>query len=123
MGQRRYTAEQIIGKLRQAEVRAAEGKRIAEIVRELGVTEQTYYRWRREYEGLKVSQAKRLKRAGVPRSVAMKVTGHKTESTYTRYAIVDSIAMSEGLAKLAAMRADSDPIATFSATVEKTGTA
>ena len=41
MGQKRYTPEQIIGKLRQAEVRSAEGKRVAEIVRELGVTEQT----------------------------------------------------------------------------------
>ncbi len=61
MGQKRYTAEQIIGKLRQAEVRLAEGKRVVEIVRELGVSEQTYYRWRREYGGLKVSQAKRLK--------------------------------------------------------------
>jgi len=63
MGQKRYTPEQIIGKLRQAEVRSAEGARVAEIVRELGVTEQAYYRWRREYGGLKVSQAKRLKRA------------------------------------------------------------
>jgi transposase-like protein len=61
MGQKRYTAEQIIGKLRQAEVRSAEGKPVVEIVRELGVSEQTYYRWRREYGGLKVSQAKRLK--------------------------------------------------------------
>ena len=61
MGQKRYTPEQIIGKLRQAEVRSAEGKRVAEIVRELGITEQTYYRWRREYGGLKVTQAKRLK--------------------------------------------------------------
>jgi putative transposase len=61
MGQKRYTPEQIIGKLRQAEVRSAEGARVAEIVRELGITEQTYYRWRREYGGLKVAQAKRLK--------------------------------------------------------------
>jgi transposase-like protein len=61
MGQKRYTPEQIIGKLRQAEVRSAEGARVAEIVRELGVTEQTYCRWRREYGGLKVAQAKRLK--------------------------------------------------------------
>ncbi len=61
MGQKRYTPEQIIGKLRQAEVRSAEGARVAEIVRELGITEQTYYRWRREYGGLKVRQAKRLK--------------------------------------------------------------
>ena len=44
MGQKRYTAEQIIGKLRQAEVRLAEGKRVVDIVRELGISEQTYYR-------------------------------------------------------------------------------
>jgi hypothetical protein len=44
MGQKRYTLEQIIGKLRQAEVRLAEGKLVAEIVRELGIKEQTYYR-------------------------------------------------------------------------------
>jgi hypothetical protein len=61
MGQKRYTPEQIIGKLRQAEVRSAEGARVAENVRELGVTQQTYYRWRKEYGGLKVSQAKHLK--------------------------------------------------------------
>jgi len=51
MGQKRYTPEQIIGKLRQAEVRSAEGARVAEIVRELGITEQTYYRWRRGSTG------------------------------------------------------------------------
>jgi putative transposase len=61
MGHKRYTPEQIIGKLRQAEVRSAEGATVAEFVRELGVTEQTYDRWRREYGGLKVTQAKRLK--------------------------------------------------------------
>jgi transposase-like protein len=61
MGQKRYTPEQIIGMLRQAEVRSAEGATVAEIVRELGITDQTYYRWRKEYGGLKVSQAKRLK--------------------------------------------------------------
>lgn len=61
MSRKRYTAEQIIGKLREAEVLIAAGKTVAETVRELGVTDQTYYRWRREYGGLKVSQAKRLK--------------------------------------------------------------
>jgi transposase-like protein len=61
MARKRYTAEQIIGMLREAEVGLAGGKRVAEIVRELGITEQTYYRWRREYGGLKVSQARRLK--------------------------------------------------------------
>jgi transposase-like protein len=63
MWQKRYTPEQIIGKSRQAEVRSAEGATVAEIVRELGITDQTYYRWRKEYGGLKVAQAKRLKRA------------------------------------------------------------
>ena len=64
MGQKRYTPEQIIGKLRQAEVRSAEGARVAEIVRELGITEQTYYRWRKEYGGLKVDAGEAAEGAG-----------------------------------------------------------
>ncbi len=52
---------QIINALRQAEVGIANGKKVKEICRELGVSEQTYYRWRREYGGMKTSQAKRLK--------------------------------------------------------------
>ncbi len=51
MARKRHTAEQIIGMLREAEVGLAEGKRVTEMVRELGVTEQTYYRWRREHGG------------------------------------------------------------------------
>ncbi len=61
MARKRFTAEQIINKLRQAEVETAKGKSIKVICRELGVSEHTYYRWRREYGGMKVSQAKRLK--------------------------------------------------------------
>jgi len=61
MGQKRYTAEQIISKLREAEVELAKGQTTGEVCRKLGVTEQTYYRWRREYGGLRVEQAKRLK--------------------------------------------------------------
>ena len=57
MARKRYTAEQIIGMLREAEVGLAEGKRVAEMVRELGITEQTYYRWRQEYGGMKVLTA------------------------------------------------------------------
>ena len=59
---KKFTAEQIIGKLREAEVGLAQGKTIPEVVRKLGVTEQTYYRWKREYGGLQTDQAKRLKR-------------------------------------------------------------
>ena len=56
-----YTAGQIINALRKAEVGIANGKGTREVCRELGVSEQTYYRWRREYGGMKASQAKRLK--------------------------------------------------------------
>ena len=55
------SAGQIINQLRRAEVALANGKRVKQVCRELGVSEQTYYRWRREYGGMKVSQAKRLK--------------------------------------------------------------
>ena len=61
MKRKRYSVEQIIGKLREAEVRLSQGVTVTEVSRELGVTEQTYYRWRKEYGGLKVSQARRLK--------------------------------------------------------------
>ena len=56
-----YTAAQIINGLRRAEVGFANGKSMKEVIRDLGVSEQTYYRWRREYGGMKTSQAKRLK--------------------------------------------------------------
>ena len=61
MGRKRHTPEQIITALREAEVGLARGKSVKLISRELGVTEQTYYRWRREFGGMKVSQARRLK--------------------------------------------------------------
>jgi putative transposase len=61
MGRKRHGAEQIIAKLREAEVELARGKTAGEVCRKLGVTEQTYYRWRREYGGLRVDQARRLK--------------------------------------------------------------
>ncbi len=61
MGRNRHTAEQIIGKLRTAEIELAKGLGTAEVVRKLGITEQTYYRWRKEYGGLRLDQAKRLK--------------------------------------------------------------
>ena len=61
MSRKRFTAEQIIAKLREAEVEIAKGKRVGQAVRKIGVTEQTYYRWRKEYGGLRIDQAKRLK--------------------------------------------------------------
>ncbi len=61
MGRKRHTAEQIIGKLRTAEIELAKGLGTAEVVRKLGIAEQTYYRWRKEYGGLRMDQAKRLR--------------------------------------------------------------
>lgn len=57
----RHTVEQILAKLREAEVALSKGQPVAQVCRSLGITEQTYYRWRNEYGGLKVDQAKRLK--------------------------------------------------------------
>ncbi len=61
MGRRRHTPEQIIAKLREAEIELAKGLTTGDVVRKLGITEQTYYRWRKEYGGLRLDQAKRLK--------------------------------------------------------------
>ena len=61
MPKKRYRPEEIIAKLRQAEVLLGEGKKVPEVVKVLGIHEVTYYRWRKEYGGLQVSQAKRLK--------------------------------------------------------------
>ena len=61
MGRKRHTAEQIIAKLREAEVGLAKGQPLALVVRKLEIAEQTDYRWRKEYGGLRVDQAKRLK--------------------------------------------------------------
>ena len=56
MPRKRHTAEQIISKLREAEVGLAGGHTVPEVCRTLGIAEQTYYRWRKEYGGLKVGQ-------------------------------------------------------------------
>ncbi|PLX43039.1 MAG: IS3 family transposase, partial [Deltaproteobacteria bacterium] len=61
MAKKRYRPEEIIAKLREADVLLAQGNKVPEVARHLGVTEQTYYRWRKEYGGMKVSQARRLK--------------------------------------------------------------
>ena len=61
MSRKRYSVEQIINHLREAEVFLAQGQTVGEICRRIGVSEQSYYRWRREYGGLKVDQARRIK--------------------------------------------------------------
>jgi len=61
MVRKAYTPEQIINKLREAEIHINQGISIAEASRKLGITQQTYYRWRREYGGLRIEQARKLK--------------------------------------------------------------
>ena len=61
MVRRSYNAEQIINKLREAEVHLSPGLTVGEVSRKMGITEQTYYRWRKEYGGMRVEQARRLK--------------------------------------------------------------
>ena len=61
MARKRYTPEQVIHMLREAEIKLAGGKTTGEVCRELGISEQSYYRWRKEYGGMQVSQAKKLK--------------------------------------------------------------
>jgi transposase-like protein len=61
MPRKRYNAEEIIHKLREADVLLGQGKTVSEVCKRLGVTDQTYYRWRKAYGGMKVDQAKRLK--------------------------------------------------------------
>ena len=61
MSRKRFSIEQIINHLREAEVLLSQGQTVGEICRWIGVSEQSYYRWRREYGGLKVDQARRLK--------------------------------------------------------------
>ncbi len=57
----RHTPEQIISKLREAEVKTAKGTALAQVCKDLAITERTYYRWRKEYGGMKLDRAKRLK--------------------------------------------------------------
>jgi putative transposase len=61
MGRQRHTAEQIVAKLREAEVLQGKGMPLEEALRQLGISDATYYKWRKEYGGLRVDQAKRLK--------------------------------------------------------------
>ena len=61
MGRKHFKPEQIIKKLREAEVLFGTGESVEQVCRKLGISDVTYYRWRKEYSGMKVDQAKRLK--------------------------------------------------------------
>ncbi len=61
MAKKSHSPEQIINKLREAEILLNQGANVGEASRKIGVTEQTYYRWRKEYGGMRIEQAKRLK--------------------------------------------------------------
>lgn len=61
MKRKRFTTEQIITKLREAEIKLSQGVKVEQVCRELEVTTQTYYRWRKEYGGMGIPQARRLK--------------------------------------------------------------
>jgi putative transposase len=61
MPRKRYRPEEIIAKLREAEVLLGQGRKVPEVVKAIGISEVSYYRWRKEYGGMNVSQAKRLK--------------------------------------------------------------
>ena len=61
MPRKRYSTEQIVTKLRQAEMELGRGVRVPQVCKKLGISEQSYYRWRKEYGGLRLDQAKRLK--------------------------------------------------------------
>ena len=61
MPKKRYRPEEIIAKLREADVLISQGKKVVDVIKALGVTDVTYYRWRQEYGGMSVPQAKRLK--------------------------------------------------------------
>jgi len=61
MPKKRYNAEEIIHKLREADVLLSQGMYVGQVSKRIGIAEQTYYRWRKAYGGMKVDQAKRLK--------------------------------------------------------------
>ena len=63
MAKRKYTQEEVINKLREAEVVIAAGSTVAEASRRIGISEQTFYRWRADYGGLRIDQARRLKQS------------------------------------------------------------
>jgi putative transposase len=78
MSRKRYTAEEIINKLHEADVLQSQGKTITEVARQLEISEMTYYKWRKEYGGLRVDQARRLKELEQENSRLRKVVADLT---------------------------------------------
>ena len=70
MAQKKHKPEEIVAKLRQVDVLVSQGRSVAEAVRSIGVTQFTYYRWRKEFGGLKTDQVKRLKELEKDRAIA-----------------------------------------------------
>src|SRR4051812_26441987 len=81
MAKKRFQAEQIIGKLR-GRGGDSKGQAIGQVVKKLGITEQTYYRWRKEYGGLRTDQAKRLKELEKDQSLDMEILNEAASGTY-----------------------------------------
>lgn len=77
MAQKRFRAEQIISKLREAEVELAQGATVAQVCKKLAISDHTYYRWRAEYGGLRVDQAKRLKELETENARLKKIVAHQ----------------------------------------------
>jgi transposase-like protein len=75
---KKYSAEQIVSKLREAEVLLGKGQSVGEVCRHLQITDVTYYRWRKEYGGLSIDQAKRLKEIEVENTRLRKVIADLT---------------------------------------------
>jgi putative transposase len=72
MARRSYTPERIINKLREAEVLLSQGSTVGKAARKIGVTEQTYYRWHREYGGMRIEQVKPLKKSSEKENTRLK---------------------------------------------------
>ena len=78
MARRHYRPEEIMAKLREAEVLLGRGKKVAEVVKALGIHEVTYYRWRRQYGGMRVNQMRRLKELEKENSLLRKAVSDLT---------------------------------------------
>jgi transposase-like protein len=78
MGRKRHTVESIVAKLREADVLLAKGQTVAEVMRQLGISDPTYYKWRKEYGGLQIDQAKRYKQLELENQRLRKVVADLT---------------------------------------------